>query len=109
VEIAEDWRKLYNREFHDTCFTPNIIRVMKSRRTNCAYHMARTVEKRNACRDFVVRREGRRSLGRRRRRWEDSIKMHLKNVGKVRTVVLWLKNRDKWRTLVSRMMNIRLP
>ena len=66
---------MYNAELH------NIIRNLKSRRLRWAGHVARTEEFRNECKVLVGRPEGKRSLGRPRRRWEDNIKMDLKEVG----------------------------
>jgi hypothetical protein len=61
--------------------SPNIIRVMKSRRLRWAGHVARIGERRGAYRALVGKHEGRRPLGRPRRRWEDNIKMDLRDVG----------------------------
>jgi hypothetical protein len=60
---------------------PNIIRVMKSRRLRWAGHVARMGERRGAYRALVGQPEGRKPLGRPRRRWEDNIKMDLREVG----------------------------
>jgi hypothetical protein len=80
-ELTGDWRRLHNEELNDLYSSPNIIRVIKSRRMRCAGHVARMVEKRGAYRILVGRPEGRRPHGRRRRRWEDNIKMVLQEVG----------------------------
>jgi hypothetical protein len=61
--------------------SPNIIRVIKSRRLRWAEHVARMGEERGAYRILVGRPEGRRPLGRPRRRWEDNIKMDLREMG----------------------------
>jgi hypothetical protein len=79
-EETRDWRRLYNEELNDLYSTPNIIRVIKSRRIRWAGHVARMGEKRGAYRILVGRPEGRRPLGRPRRRWEDNIKMDLEEV-----------------------------
>ena len=46
VEVTGEWRKLHKKRFYDLCFTPNIIRVMKSRRMRSAGHVTRMVERR---------------------------------------------------------------
>jgi hypothetical protein len=67
--------KLHNEELHDLYSSPSIIRIIKSRRMRWAGHVARMGEKRNAYRLLVGKTEGKRPLGRRRRRWVDNIKM----------------------------------
>jgi hypothetical protein len=80
-EVTGEWKRLHNGELHDLCSSPNIIRMIKSRRMRCAGHVACVGEGRGACRILVGRPEGRRPLGRSRRRWEDNIKMDLQEVG----------------------------
>jgi hypothetical protein len=75
------WRKLHNDELHDLYSSPNIIRVIKSRRMRWAGHVARMRERRSVYRVLVGRPEGKRSLGRPRRRWEYNIKMDLREIG----------------------------
>jgi hypothetical protein len=75
------WRSPYNEELNDLYSSPNIIRVIKSRRIRWAGHVARMGEKQGAYRILVGRPEGRRPLGRPRHRWEDNIKMDLQEVG----------------------------
>jgi hypothetical protein len=68
------------------------------------------VDKRNACMIFVVKPEGKRPLGRPRRRWVDNIKMELREIGW--DGVDWMdmaQNRDQWRALVSTVLNLRVP
>jgi hypothetical protein len=72
---------VHNEQLNDLYSSPSIIRVIKSRRMSWAGHVARIGEKRGAYRILVGRREGRRPLGRPRRRWEDNIKMDLQEVG----------------------------
>jgi hypothetical protein len=62
------WRKLHNEELHNSYSSPSIIRMMKSRRIKWAGHVARMGEKRNAYRILVGKLEGKRPLGRPRRR-----------------------------------------
>jgi hypothetical protein len=72
------WRKLRNDELHSLYSSPNIFRVIKSRITRWTGHVARMEEGRGVCRILVGRPEGKRPLGRPRRRWEDNIKMELR-------------------------------
>jgi hypothetical protein len=77
-EIIGGWRKLHNEELHNLYSSPNIIRMNKSRRMRWAGPEARMGDPRNAYRILVGKPEGERRLGRRRRRWEDNIKMDLR-------------------------------
>jgi hypothetical protein len=67
--VTGDWRKLYNEELHNLYYSPNIIRMIKSRGMIWAGHIARMEEKRKAYRILVGKPEGKRLLGRPRRRW----------------------------------------
>jgi hypothetical protein len=80
-EATGDWRRLHNEERNDLYSSPNIIRVIRSRRMRWVGQVAGMAEKRDAYRIMVGRPEGRRPLGRPRRRWEDNIKMDLQEVG----------------------------
>ena len=80
-EITGEWRKLHNAELHALYSLPNIIRSLKSRRLRWAGHVARMEQSRNAYRVLVGKPEGKRPLERPRRRWEDNIKMYLREVG----------------------------
>jgi hypothetical protein len=80
-EVTGEWRRLHNEELNDLYSSQNIIRVMKSRRMRWAGHIARMGEGRGAYRILRGRPEGRRPLGRLRRRWEDIIKLDLQEVG----------------------------
>ena len=74
-EITGEWRKLHNEELRDLYSLPNIVRVVKSRRMRWAWHVARMGEERCVHRVSVGKPEGKRPLGRPRRRWEENIKM----------------------------------
>jgi hypothetical protein len=74
------WRKLHNEELHSVYSSPSIIRMMKSRRMRWAGYVARMGEKRNEYRILVGKPEGKRPLGRPRRRWVDNIKMDLRKI-----------------------------
>jgi hypothetical protein len=109
-EVTEEWRKLHNEELHDLYSLPNIVRVVKSRRMRWAGHVARMGEGRGVYRVSVRKTEGRRSLGRPRSRWEGNIKMDLQDVGGY--CGDWMEraqDRDRWRALVSTVMNFGVP
>jgi hypothetical protein len=80
-EITGEWRRLHNEELYDLYFSPNIIRVIKSKRLRWAEHAASIGEKRGAYRLLVVKLDGRRALGKPRRRWQDNIKMDFLEMG----------------------------
>jgi hypothetical protein len=79
-EVRGDWRKLHNEELSDLYYLPNIVRVVKSRRMRWAGHVARMGEGGGVYRILVGKSEGKRPLGRPRRRWEDNIKTDLQEV-----------------------------
>ncbi|KAJ4446922.1 hypothetical protein ANN_13623 [Periplaneta americana] len=107
--ITGEWRKLHNTELHALYSSPDIIRNIKSRRLRWAGHVARMGESRNAYRVLVGRPEGKRPLGRPRRRWED-IKMDLREVGyDDRDWINLAQDRDRWRAYVRAAMNLRVP
>ncbi|KAJ4442380.1 hypothetical protein ANN_03966 [Periplaneta americana] len=108
-EVTGEWRKLNNTELHALYSSPDIIRNIKSRRLRWAGHVARMGEYRNAYRVLVGRPEGKRPLGRPRRRWEDNIKMDLREVGYDREWINLAQDRDQWRAYVRAAMNLRVP
>ncbi|KAJ4439081.1 hypothetical protein ANN_15038 [Periplaneta americana] len=100
-EVTGEWRKLHNTELHALYSSPDIIRNIKSRRLRWAGHVARMGESRNAYRVLVGRPEGKRPLGRPRRRWEDNIKMDLREVGyDDRDWINLAQDTDRWRAYV---------
>jgi hypothetical protein len=94
-EATGEWRRLHNGELNDLYSSPNIIRVSKWRRMRWAGHVASTGEKRGAYRILMGRPEGRRLLGRPRRRWEDNIKMNLQEVDWGMDWIELAQNRDR--------------
>jgi hypothetical protein len=75
------WRKLHNDEFHNLYSSPNIFRVIKARRMRWAGRITRVGKGRVVYSVSVGRPEGKRLLGRPRRRWEDNIEMDLREIG----------------------------
>ncbi|KAJ4442509.1 hypothetical protein ANN_04096 [Periplaneta americana] len=109
-EITGGWRKLHNTELHALYSSPDIIRNIKSRRFRWAGHVAHMDESRNAYRVLVGRPEGKRLLGRPRRRWEENIKMNLGEVGyDDRDWINLAQDRNQWRAYVRAAMNLRVP
>ena len=109
-EVTGEWRKLHNKELSDLYPLPNIVPVVKSRRMRWAGHVARMGQGRGVYRVLVGKPEGKRPLGRPRRRWEDNIKMDLLEVGG--GCGDWMElaqDRDRWRALVSTVMNLQVP
>ena len=101
---------LKTEELNDLYTSPNILRVIKSRRMRWAGHVVLMGEERGVYRVLVGKREGKRPLGRPRRRWVDNIRIYLQEVGC--GYMGWIgmaQDRDGWRTLVSAVMNLRVP
>ena len=91
-------------------FSPNIIRSLKSRRLVWAGHVARMEQSRNAYRVLMGKPEGKRPLGRPRRRWDDNIKMVLREVGcNPGDCIHLAEDRDQWRAYVRAVMNLQVP
>jgi hypothetical protein len=109
-EVTGGWRKLHNEELHGLYSSHSIVRVIKARRMRLAGHVACMGEVTGAYNILVGRPEGRRPLGRPRRRWEDNIKMDLREIefGDVDWIHL-AQDRDRWRALVNTVMNLRVP
>jgi hypothetical protein len=80
-EVMGEWRKLHNEELHNFFSSPDIIRQVKSRRMRWAGHVARMEVERKVYRVLVGNPEGKRPLGRPRRRWEDGVRLYLRETG----------------------------
>jgi hypothetical protein len=80
-EVTGEWRKLHSGELHNLYSSPDIIRRIKLSRMRWAGHVARMGEGRNVDRVLVGKDEGKRPLERPRHRWEDGIKMYLREIG----------------------------
>jgi hypothetical protein len=108
-EETGEWRKLHNEELHNLYSSPDIIRQVKSRRMRRAGHVARMGEERKVYKVLVGKPEGKRPLGRPRRRWENGIRMDLREIGL--EGVDWIRlaqDRNRWRAVVSTVMNLRV-
>jgi hypothetical protein len=79
-EVMGDWRKLHNGELHNLYSSPNIICMIKSRRMRCAGYVVYMEEMRNAYTVLVGKPEGMKPLRRPRHRWEDNVKMYLREI-----------------------------
>ena len=108
-EVTGKWRKLHNEELRDLYSLRSIVRVVKSRRMRWAWHVAGMGEGRGVHRVLVGKPEGKRPLGSPRRRWEDNIKMDLREVGGGGDWMELAQDRDRWRVLVNTVMNLRVP
>ena len=109
-EVTGEWRKVHNGELNDLYCTPNIVRVTTSRKMRWAGYVARMRERKGVNRVLVGKPEGKRSLGRRRSRWEDNIKMDVEDVGC--GGMDWMElaqGRDRWWVRVNVVMNLRVP
>ena len=107
-EVTREWRKRNNEKLN--VLLAKYRRVIKSRRMRWAGHVARMGETRGVYRILVGKPEGKRPLGRPRRRWEDNIKTGLQEVGC--GGVDWIElaqDRERWRPLVNAVMNRRVP
>jgi len=108
-EVTGEWRRLHNEELNDLYSSPNIVRVIKSRRMRWAVRVVCMGEEKGVYRVLVGKPEGKRPLGRPKHRWVDNIRLDLQEVGC--GYMDWIglaQDRDSWRTLVSAVMNLRV-
>jgi hypothetical protein len=104
------WGKLHNDELHSLYSSPNIVRVIKSRRMRWAGYLGCMGEGRGVYRVLVGKPKGKRPLVRPRRKWEDNIKLDLREIGI--DGANWIRlaqNRVQWRAFVNTVMNLRVP
>jgi hypothetical protein len=101
-------RNMHNDELHSLYPSPNIVKVFESRRMRWVGHAARMGEGKDIYRVLVRRPEGKRPLGRPRHKWEDNIKMDLREIGNDGSNWIWLaQDGVQWRACVSTVMNLR--
>jgi hypothetical protein len=104
------WRKLHNDELHNLYSLQNIVRMIKSRRIRWAGHVACMGEGRGVYRVLVGRPKGKRPRGRPWHRWEDNIKLDLRETGTDGADWIQLaQDRAQWRAFVNTVMNLRVP
>jgi hypothetical protein len=104
------WRKLHNDELHNLYSSLNIVRVIKLRKMKWAGHVAHMGKGRGVYRVLVGRPKGKRPLERPRHRWEDNIKMDLRETGISGTNWIRLaQDRVQWRTFVNKVKNLQVP
>jgi hypothetical protein len=108
-EATGEWRVPHNEELHDLYSSPNIIRVMKSRRMRWAGHVARMGEKRGAYRILMGRPEGRHHLGDPGGNGRVILKWIFKTWDGGMDWIELVQDRDRWRALVNAVMNLRVP
>jgi hypothetical protein len=109
-EVIGGCRKLHNEELRNLYSSPSVIRMKKSRRMRWAGNVARMETKMNACRILVGKPEGKRPLGRSRRRWVNNIKMDLREIGW--DGMDWIdlaQDTYQWRAFVNTRMNLQIP
>jgi hypothetical protein len=109
-EVTGEWRKLHNEGHNDLYCGPNIVQVIKPRRMRWAGHVVYMRKERGVYRVLVGKPEGNKPLGRPRHRWENNIKMDLREVGC--GSMDWIElaqDRDRWRTLLNAVMNLWVP
>ena len=100
----------HNEELHSLYRSPNIVRVIKSRRLRWAGHVARIEEDKSSLKILTGKPTGKRHLGTPRRRWEDNIRMSIEEIGV--SAGNWVdsaQDRNYWRALVNAALNLRVP
>jgi hypothetical protein len=109
-KVTGGWRRLHNEELHNLYTSPDIIMVIKSRKMRWAGHVVQMGEMRNAYNILVGKSEVKRPFGIPRLRWEDNIKMDLKEIGW--EGVDWIhqvQDRVQWQALMNMVMKLCVP
>jgi hypothetical protein len=108
-EVMGGWRRLHNVELHDIHASQHIVRVI-SRKMRLVGHVARMDEMRNIYNVLIIKPEGKRGLRRPKRRWEDNIRMDLREIACEDVYCIHLaQDLDQWRALVNMVINLRIP
>jgi hypothetical protein len=101
-EVVGGWRRWHSEELHNLYASANIISMIKSRRMRWVVHVAHMGEMRNACKMVVGKPEGRRPCRRSRHRWEDNIRMDLREMDLIHLV----HERDWWQVVANMVKNL---
>jgi hypothetical protein len=108
-ELAGGWRRLHNKEVHKSYASLHIANIIKTRRMRWTGHAARMGEMRHVYKILVGKPERKRPLGRRRRRWEDNIRMDPREIGLEGVDwILLAQDRDQWRAVVNTVVRLRV-
>ena len=102
------WRRIHNKELHSLYHPSNIVRVKKSRRSRWAGHVGRMLEGRSTFKILTITPTGNIPLGRPKRRWEDNIRIDIKEIY-VNTRNLVDSTLDYWRSFVKAAFDLRAP
>jgi hypothetical protein len=109
-DVTGEWRKLHNDELNNLNSSPSIVRVIISRRKIWEGHAARMWEGKEVDRVSVRKPEGKKPLGKPRRRWDDNTKIDLQEVGCRGMDWMYLaQDRSRWLALVNAVINLRVP
>jgi len=109
-EVTGEWRRLHNEELNDLFSSSNIVLVIKNEQNEMGWECGTYGGGQEVYRVLVGKPDGKRPLGRPRRRWVDNIRMDLQEVGcGYMDLIGMAQDRDRWRTIVSAVMNFRVP
>jgi hypothetical protein len=107
-KVMGGWRKLHNEELHNLYSSPEIVKVIKSRRIRWLGHVAVTGKMRDSYKVLVGKAEQERPPGRSRHRWEDNIRMDLRDWYCVDWILL-AQDRDQWWAVTNIVINFWVP